>query len=206
MNCGKTILLPMVILCVIILVAGTVGVVLGLNRKPAEKSFFDYGSEDVFSGDGCRLSEDGLYHAEPVTEFSREGEIAIDAEEDSIKSIRFISTLQNEEESPEQTERICASFLQDVTEKIGFEQYGQPQQVQYCDNETFKHCPEDPYEALLGGYVLFEYTFRDAENALWIVHLYSPAENTLNGMVLKLIDDSEYEGYQAQMEQKEIEE
>ena len=117
MNCGKTILLPMVILCVIILVAGTVGVVLGLNRKPAEKSFFDYGSEDVFSGDGCRLSEDGLYHAEPVTEFSREGEIAIDAEEDSIKSIRFISTLQNEEESPEQTERICASFLQDVTEK-----------------------------------------------------------------------------------------
>ena len=206
MNCGKTILLPIIVLSAIILIAGTVGTVLSLNRNPEEKSWCDYGSGDIFSGAGCRLSEDGLYHADSVTEFSREGVIAIDAEKGAVKSIRFITTLQEAGKTPENAEKTCAAFLQDVAERIGFDQYGQPQQVQYCDAETFKHSPKDPYEALLGGYVLFEYSFRDDENTLWIVHLYSPTENVLNGMVLKLVDDSEYEGYQAQMEQEEIEE
>lgn len=200
MNDGKILILPAIILCAVMLIGGVVGVFLIMKNQKEEKSYFDYARNDVFSGDGCRLSEDGLYHAEPVTEFLREGEIVIDAEKESVKSVRFISTLWTADQSADDVEKNCNLFLQNVTERIGFSQFGEPQKIQYCDNETYKHCPEDPKDALLEGYVLFEYSFRDADSVLWIVHLYSPAEDILNGMVLKLIDESDYEGYQAQME------
>ena len=80
-----------------------------------------------------------------------------------------------------------------------------PKKLQFADDETYNDCPEHEYEALIKGYVLFEYSYRDAEGSLWIVQIYSPRDNMLSATVIKNLDLSGYVDYEPQINlQKEV--
>ena len=97
------------------------------------------------------------------------------------------------------------AFVKSYSEQNEFPIVETPKKLQFADDETYKGCPEHDYEALIKGYVLFEYSYRDAEGSLWIVQVYSPKDNMLSATVIKNLDTSGYVDYEPQINlQKEV--
>ena len=55
------------------------------------------------------------------------------------------------------------------------------------------------------GYLMFEYSYRDADGILWIVQIYSPRDHIVSASVIRYYDDSGFTDFEAQVNlQKEV--
>ncbi len=98
--------------------------------------------------------------------------------------------------------KTVADFVSAYTDVFGFEVINEPNVIPFTSDDVYKQRPEDAYEALKYGFVLFEYSYRDKEGFLWIVQLFSPRDNELDGTVTKLVDETGYDGFVPQISMK----
>ena len=97
---------------------------------------------------------------------------------------------------------VVQKFVKDFADAKKLSIIENPIELQYCDEENFKNRPEDDYVALSEGYILFEYSYRDKDGVLWIVQVFSPQEDYLSGLIVKQINEEEFEGYEPQVDMR----
>ena len=120
--------------------------------------------------------------------------------EGSVSSISFTADILTEETLKiTDTEKTVADFVKSYSESLSFPIEVIPQKVRFADEETYKSCPDNDYEALIKGYLMFEYSYRDTEGILWIVQIYSPRDNILSASVMCYLDDSGFTNFEAQI-------
>lgn len=202
MRKGKIVILPMIILAVFIIVAFIVGIVYTFTDK--DRSIFDYSTVEQIYKDENKRSVDDSFKFSGIKEFGYVGDGEIDASEENINCIWFVTNLsQDLSEDKTVIKEIVSDFVSEYSEELGFTVIEEPVEVPYCDEETYKDCPEDKCEALIDSYVLFEYSYRDKDGVLWIAQVFAPGNNTLKGLIVKQIDDSGFEGFEAQVDMQE---
>lgn len=201
MNKGKIAVIPIFILSILVMAIGSLVFILSFKEKT--KSIFNYETVEVIEKDGHRRALDGSFKLTGIDEFGFSGDGQIDVDE-KIQSIWFITNLSTEKVLDEgETSVIVEKFIKSYSGKLRFPIIEEPVKIPYCDEETLKSRPEDDYKALAEGYILFEYSYRDLDGTLWIAQIFSPQENILKGLLVKQIDETEFEGYIPQMDIRE---
>ena len=194
MKKGKIVLLPMIILATLIIAAFVVGIVYKFTDR--EISIFDYGTVEQIYKEGNKRSVDDSFKFSGIEEFGYLGDGEIDATGEKIDCIWFVTNLsQNLSDDKTKIKRIVSNFVKAYSVEYGFTVIEEPVEVPYCDEETYKNCPEDKYKALIDSYVLFEYSYRDTEGVLWIAQIFSPGNDTLKGLLVKQVNDTDFEGF-----------
>lgn len=202
MNKGKIVLLPVFIVTAVVLTGLIAGIIACIFTK--ENSVFDGTSLDYFRTMGAEESVDGIYRISKIKEFGCEGFAEITVNGQDVLSITFTTVLLDEEKYAQTVlNKTVDSFISAYSETLGFDMINEPKVNPFTNEEMYKERPEDDYEALKNGYVTFEYSYRDKEGCLWVVQLYSPRDNELNGTVMKLIDETGYDGFIPQISMEE---
>ena len=202
MKKGKIVILPMIILAVFTTTAFIVGIVYTFTDK--DRSIFDYSTVEQIYKDENKRSVDDSFKFSGIKEFGYVGDGEIDASEENINCIWFVTNLsQNLSDEKTEIKEIVSDFVKAYSKEYGFTVIKEPVEVPYCDEETFKDCPDDSYKALIDSYLLFEYSYRDKDGVLWIAQVFAPGNNTLKGLIVKQIDDSGFEGFEAQIDMQE---
>ncbi len=201
MKKGKVVILPMYIASMVIIFAMIVGLFVGRNQTE-KNSIFDFTTVGQVLDAGHNRSIDDSFKFTGIEEFGYTGDGQIDAVSgDSIDSIWFISNLSTNI-SDESVKELITKFANKSSKELNLSFSEEPIKLQYCDDETFKNLPEDENKALAEGYILFEYSCRDKDGVLWILQVFSPQENHLNGLIVKQINESEFEGYEPQVDMR----
>ena len=99
---------------------------------------------------------------------------------------------------------VVQKFVKDFADAKKLSIIENPIELQYCDEENFKNRPEDDYVALSEGYILFEYSYRDKDGVLWIVQVFSPQEDYLSGLIVKQVNEEEFEGFEPQVDMRKV--
>ena len=99
---------------------------------------------------------------------------------------------------------VVQKFVKDFADAKKLSIIENPIELQYCDEENFKNRPEDDYVALSEGYILLEYSYRDKDGVLWIVQVFSPQEDYLSGLIVKQINEDEFEGFEPQVDMRKV--
>lgn len=199
MKKGKIVLFPMVILAILIIASVIVGVAYTFAEK--ESSIFDYSTVEQIYKDENKRSVDDSFKFSGIEEFGYVGDGEIDASEENIDCVWFVTNLsENLTRDAKDVKEIVSGFVNAYSNKYKFTIIEEPAIVQYCDEETYKQCPDDEYEALIDSYVLFEYSYWDSDGVLWIAQIFSPGNNTLKGLLVKQINDSDFEGFIPQID------
>ena len=204
MRKGKIVLCPMFIvaaLCIAALIGGLIFAIRSPTPESiGEKLMFDISSIDELADRGLKPDLSGNYQMNEATEFGYEGVAEFKVKDENIKSIAFdVVLLESDPIKITDAEKSIKAFVSAYSERFGFPVVETPKKLQFVDDETYKSCPENEYEALLKGYVLFEYSYRDANGILWIVQIYSPKDNLLSATVIKNLDMSGYVDYEPQI-------
>jgi len=210
MKAGKVVLCPMFIVAALC-VAAIIGGLIFAMRPPAqesvgEKLLFDISGVDELKELGVKPDLSGNYLMSEAESFGYEGVAEFKVKDENIKSITFdIVLMESDPIKITEAEDSIKAFVKSYSEQNEFPIVETPKKLQFADDETYKGCPEHDYEALIKGYVLFEYSYRDAEGSLWIVQVYSPKDNMLSATVIKNLDTSGYVDYEPQINlQKEV--
>lgn len=210
MKAGKVVLCPMFIVAALC-VAAIIGGLIFAMRPPAqesvgEKLLFDISGIDELKELGVKPDLSGNYLMTGAESFGYEGVAEFKIKDENIKSITFdIVLMESDPIKITEAEDSIKAFVKSYSEQNEFPIVETPKKLQFADDETYKGCPEHDYEALIKGYVLFEYSYRDAEGSLWIVQVYSPKDNMLSATVIKNLDTSGYVDYEPQINlQKEV--
>jgi len=199
MKIGKIVLLPMLCAFVILMITVVVALLAGSEDK-ATGSVFDYQNAEQIEADGYTRSLDGSYSIQKIEAFSYIGAAKIKVSSDAVKAICFTAVLSESETLDAAfAKKTAENYVRAFSTEYGFSEIETPIGVQYCDEETFKSCPADMYDAMAGGYLLLEYSYRDAGGVLWIAQVYSPAENIIKGSLTKQVDESDYADFQPQI-------
>ena len=204
MKQGKVVLCPMFIVAALCIVALIGGLIFAMRSPTPEsvgkKLMFDISSIDELAERGIKPDLSGNYLMNAATEFGYDGIAEFKVKDENIKSIAFdVVLLESDPIKITDAEESVKAFVGAYSERFGFPVVEAPKKIQFTDDETYKSCPENEYEALLKGYSLFEYSYRDANGILWIVQVYSPKDNMLCATVIKYLDMSGYVGYEPQI-------
>ena len=200
MRQGKVVILPMILVAVLALAALVVGLFF-VKDKPEEKSIFDFYTVGQVLDAGHKRAIDDSFKFTGIEEFGYTGDGQIDAVSESIDSIWFITNLSTDVNSCD-VKAVVQKFVKDFADAKKLSIIENPIELQYCDEENFKNRPEDDYIALSEGYILFEYSYRDKDGVLWIVQVFSPQEDYLSGLIVKQINEEEFEGYEPQVDMR----
>lgn len=201
MNKGKIVLLPILIITAAVLGGLIAGIVVGLY--PKENSIFTGTDLEHLKSMGAEESVDGLYRISETKEFGYEGNAEIKVMAQDVLSITFTAVLLDGDEYEEtDLNKTVADFVSAYSNTLGFEVIDEAKVIPFTSDEMYKDRPEDDYEALKYGFVMFEYSYRDREGFLWIVQLFSPRDNELDGTVTKLLDETGYDGFVPQISMK----
>ena len=197
MKKGKTLLLPIIIAASVLIVAAAVMLIISLSGKTAEQSLFDLNSAADFEKQGYKLSVNGSYQIIGTEEFGFTGDVDAAVENDKLLSVCFRTNLiEGEELNAEESKKKIEEFMASFSESEGFPLPEHPSVLQFTNDEVFETCPEDPYQALVESYVLFEYSYRDENGVIWLTQIFSPKDETLTALVMKCCDSSGFDGYE----------
>lgn len=197
MKKGKTLLLPIIIAASVLIVAAAVVLIISLSGKTAEQSLFDLNSAADFEKQGYKLSVNGSYQIIGTEEFGFTGDVDAAVENDKLLSVCFRTNLiEGEELNAEESKKKIEEFMASFSESEGFPLPEHPSVLQFTNDEVFETCPEDPYQALVESYVLFEYSYRDENGVIWLTQIFSPKDETLTALVMKCCDSSGFDGYE----------
>lgn len=197
MKKGKTLLLPIIIAASVLIVAAAVVLIISLSGKTAEQSLFDLNSAADFEKQGYKLSVNGSYQIIGTEEFGFTGDVDAAVENDKLLSVCFRTNLiEGEELNAEESKKKIEEFMASFSESEGFPLPEHPSVLQFTNDEVFETCPEDPYQALVESYVLFEYSYRDENGVIWLTQVFSPKDETLTALVMKCCDSSGFDGYE----------
>lgn len=210
MNKGKVVLFPLVIIAALCVIAIVGGLIFAM-RSPipvsvGKKLMFDISSIDELTERGLNPELSGNYLMNDATEFGYEGVAEFKVKDEKIKSITFdVVLMEADPIKVTEAEESVTAFVEAYSERFGFPIIESPKKIQFADDTTYQSCPKQEYEALIKGYVLFEYSYRDVNGILWIVQIYSPRDNMLAASVIKYLDMSGYVDYEPQINlQKEV--
>ena len=197
MKKGKTLLLPIIIAASVLIVAAAVVLIISLSGKTAEQSLFDLNSAADFEKQGYKLSVNGSYQIIGTEEFGFTGDVDAAVENDKLLSVCFRTNLiEGEELNAEESKKKIEEFMASFSESEGFPLPEHPSVLQFTNDEVFETCPENPYQALVESYVLFEYSYRDENGVIWLTQIFSPKDETLTALVMKCCDSSGFDGYE----------
>lgn len=200
MKQGKVVVLPMILIALFVLVAMIVGCFF-IREKPEEKSIFEYQTIGQVLDDGYKTAIDDSFKFTGIDEFGYRGDGQIDVVDNKIDSIWFITNLSTDVREAD-VKSLVTKFAEDFCNIKQLKVIENPIELQYCDEENFKNRPEDDYIALSEGYILFEYSYRDKDGVLWIMQVFSPREDYLSGLIVKQINEDEFEGYEPQVDMR----
>ena len=200
MRQGKVVVLPMIIVAVLLIVSFVVGLFI---FKPTDenKSIFDYFTVGQILDDGYKTAIDDSFKFTGIDEFGYRGDGQIDVVDNKIDSIWFITNLSTEVCEAD-VKTLVTKFVGDFCKIKQLKVIENPIELQYCDEENFINRPEDDYVALAEGYILFEYSYRDKDGVLWIVQVFSPQEDYLSGLIVKQVNEEEFEGFEPQIDMR----
>lgn len=207
---GKVVLFPMFIVAALCIVAIIGGLIFSMKSPKTEEkvkdTFFNISQVEQFEEKGFKIDLNGNYTLEAQEEYGVTGDVEVRVKDEKISAISFDAVLiESKDIEVSEAEEKVASFVKAYSEQNGFPIIEEPKIIQFADDETYKECPENLYEALIKGYVLFEYSYKDAEGILWIVQVYSPKDDVLCGSIIKYPDMSGYVDYEPQINlQKEV--
>ena len=212
MKAGKTLLCPMIIVGILCIVAMIAGLIFMRPAKRVENThsmtgaFFNYSNEEDLESAGITPSPDGSYKIDEANACGFKGTASVKVKESSVASVTFTTTLfSGELLTAIEAEDQVKSFVEAFSNEHGFSSKADPNIVQFTGDDQYKECPEDKYEALIQGYIMFERSYRDSEGILWILQMYSPKDNILVGSINKYPDDSGFADYVPQeIIQKEV--
>ena len=206
LNKGKTAILPIILIAVIVLAVGAVCIFTAniSDDEEMSKSVFDYASPDEVRHNGYNLSVRNSFLLDGIKEFGYQGDAEIRVSDEKITAISFTSNLIegdsfDGEKAKEETEKFVLAY----SEKLEMPFIEEPTTVQFTNTEEFEKRSQDSYVALAEQCVLLEYSYRDAEGVLWITQIYSPVDGTLTALFTKYLDDSAFEGFEPQVNMKE---
>lgn len=198
MNKGKIVLLPIIIITAVVLCGLITGIVVSLY--PKGNSIFSGTDLEYLKSMGAEESVDGIYRISETSEFGYEGNAEIKVMEQEVLSITFTAVLlDGDKYEKTNLNKTVADFVSAYSNVLGFEVIDEAKVIPFTSDEMYKNRPEDDYEALKYGFVMFEYSYRDGEGFLWIVQLFSPRDNELDGTVTKLVDETGYDGFVPQI-------
>ncbi len=205
MKKGKVLLTPMFIAAGLCLIAFIVGIVIMFSnndQRVEETRFFDVDTVQELQELGYNEALNGNYEVE-ANVFGHDGQIIYETHDEKVSAIRFTAQAVTDGElTSTEAKSFCESFMGLYSKELGFPLIDDPVVIQFADDETYKSCPSERYEALIGGYQLLEYSYRDADGVLWIVQFYSPQPDVLEGTVNKFPDESGYAGFEPQVNLK----
>lgn len=205
MRKGKILILPIILIAVIVIVVGIVCIVVANVAEDAEesKSVFDYATSSEVRHDGYNLSVRNSFLLNDIEEFGYKGDAEIRVSEDEITAIVFnTNLLEGEDFDGKKAKEEAEKFVSAYSKNLQLPVIEEPATIQFTVAEEFEKRSKDPYVALAEKCVLLEYSYRDAEDVLWIVQIYSPRDGMLTGTITKYLDDSSFEGYEPQVNMK----
>lgn len=204
MSKGKVVILPLIITAVIVIAASIIGIFFhfaGETEGNKTKSSFYYATPAEVRADGYNLSVKNTFDITDRKEFGYEGATEIRISDDRITSINFkFNMFEGAEINAKEEEKKVKEFVSAYSAALQFPILEKPFLVQFSDDEKFEKRPENPYVGLAEGYYLFEYSYRDNNGILWIVHIYSPRDEMVTASVTKYLDDSSFEGFEPQID------
>ena len=190
----------MILVAVMAISAMVIGLFF-IKGKREEKSIFDFYTVGQVLDAGHKIAIDDSFKLTGIEEFGYTGDGQIDAVGESIDSIWFITNLSTDVNNCD-VKTVVKKFVKDFADAKKLSIIETPIKLQYCDEENFKNRPEDDYIALSKGYILFEYSYRGKDGVLWIVQVFSPQEGYLSGLIVKQINEEEFEGYIPQVDMR----
>lgn len=204
MKQGKVLITPMILVAVLCLIGLIVGLIYGIGRSDdaskSENSVFSCRTEADLQTFGFEHSLDGSYELNESVQFGHAGFMTASVKDDAVSSITFTADiLTGESIKITEAEAAVASFVESYSKDLDFPPMATPQMVRFADEETYKSCPDNDYEALIKGYMMFEYSYRDTEGILWIVQIYSSRDNIVSASVMCYPDDSGFTDFEAQI-------
>lgn len=188
--------LTIIIVSSLVLIGLIIGLVIVLNQNN-QKSVFDYENAKQVLSDGYKRSIDERFKLTGIKEFGYTGDAEIDAATDTIDSTWFVTVLSDDTCTldSEQIRILVQDYVTAYSEKFDFSIIEIPSIVPYCDEETYSNKPDDDCKALVEGYVLFEYSYRDKDGVLWLAQIFSPREDVLEGLLIKQFNDEDFNGF-----------
>lgn len=212
MKKGKILLLPMFIVAALCIAAIIGGLIFMMRSPESEKeqdqrtAMFDKHEINDLTVSGLSPGLDGNYRTNEAKAFGYSGEAEYVIKDENISAIVFNANLiESKDINASDAEIAVRKFVETYSNDKGFPIIETPQIIQFADDETYKSCPENLYEALIKGYVLLEYSYRDADGVLWIAQVYSPRDEMLCGTINKYLDMSGYVDFEPQINlQKEV--
>lgn len=204
MKQGKVLITPMILVAVLCMIGLIAGLIYGIGHSgdaPKSEDFvFSCRTEADLHKFGFEQSLDGSYELNESVQFGYKGFMTASVKDDAVSSITFTADiLTGESIKITEAEDAVASFVESYSKDLDFPPTATPQMVRFADEETYKSCPDNEYEALIKGYLMFEYSYRDTEGILWIVQIYSPRDNIVSASVMCYPDDSGFTDFEAQI-------
>ena len=188
--------LILIIISSLVLIGLLIGLVIVLNQNN-QKSVFDYENAKQVLSDGYKRSIDERFKLTGIKEFGYTGDAEIDAATDTIDSTWFVTVLSDDtcKLDSDQIKKLVDDFVKAYSKEFDFSFIEHPSLVPYCDEETYSDKPDDDCKALVEGYVLFEYSYRDKDGVLWLAQIFSPREDVLEGLLVKQFNDEDFNGF-----------
>lgn len=204
MKQGKVLITPMILVAVLCLIGLIAGLVYGIGHSDGnsktEESVFSCRTEKDLKKFGFERSLNGSYELNNTNQFGYKGLMTATVKEDIVSSIAFTADiLTGEALKITEAEKVVADFVESYSKSLSFPLEAIPQKIRFADEETYKACPDNDYEALIKGYLMFEYSYRDTDGILWIVQIYSPRDHILSASVMCYPDDSGFTDFEAQI-------
>lgn len=204
MKKGKVVLCPMFIVAALCIAALVGGLIFAMGSpepdNTEEDSLFYISNVEELIEQGIKPELSGNYLMNDATEFGYEGAAEFKVKDENIKSIAFdVVLMESDPIKITEAEESVKAFVSAYSKQFGFPVVETPKKIQFVDDDTYKSCPENEYEALIKGFVLFEYSYRDVDGVLWIVQVYSPKDNVLSATVRKYPDMSGFVDYEPQI-------
>lgn len=194
----------MIFVAVLCLIGLIVGLIYGIGSvddgEKNQTSVWEVSSAKELQEFKFVQSLNGDYELSKAEQFGYMGFMTATVKEDTVTSITFTTDiLTGETLKITDAEDSVARFVESYSKDLGFPPEAMPQKVRFADEETYKSCPDNDYEALIKGYLMFEYSYRDTKGTLWIVQIYSPRDNTVSASVMCYPDDSGFTDFEAQI-------
>ena len=150
-------------------------------------------------------SLDGVYRIESVKCFGYKGDAEFKIKGDSISAVKFLCGLEYSD-NVNTAEKTVKNFVAAYSRDFSFTFQSEPTVVPFTDGETYKDRPDnkyDKYDALINGFDMLEYSYRDKDGILWLAQIYSPTDCKLTASVTKINDETGYEDYEPQIDMRE---
>ncbi len=201
MKQGKVLLFPMFILAGLIIIGLILGLIFTPSATPKSESLLTNISVERLIELNARQDYDGIYTVYDREEFGYNGDVRAEAdEENNILWVSFETILLEKNDfDVKNAAGAVNGYIDSFSEFIGLSSELNPIELQFTNDEVYANKPDDSMKALMESYVLFEYSVRDSNGHLWIVQICSPRENLLCASVVKLLDESGYEGFEPQI-------